>query len=42
MGKTASKEDVVIAIRTGYEQKVPNFVIVTRQYLEKLLGEPLT
>jgi len=42
MGKTATKENIILAIRTGYKQKVPSFVIVTRDYLEKLLGEPLT
>jgi len=42
MGKTATKENIILAIRTGYKQKVPSFVIVTRNYLEQLLGEPLT
>ena len=41
LGTPATAEEVRIFIRKGWEQKVPNFVIVTRDYLEKLLGEPL-
>ena len=41
LGTPTTAEEVRRFIRIGYEQKVPNFVIVTRDYLEKLLGEPL-
>ena len=41
LGTPATAEEVRTFIRKGYEQRVPNFVIVTRDYLEKLLGEPL-
>jgi len=41
LGTPTTAEEVRRFIRIGYEQKVPNFVIVTREYLEKLLGEPL-
>ena len=41
LGTPATSEEVRIFIRRGWEEKVPNFVIVTRDYLEKLLGEPL-
>ena len=41
LGTPATAEEVRIFIRKGYEQRVPNFVIVTRDYLEQLLGEPL-
>jgi len=41
LGTPATAEEVRIFIRRGWEDKVPNFVIVTRDYLEKLLGEPL-
>jgi len=41
LGTPATAEEVRIFIRRGYEQRVPNFVIVTRDYLEQLLGEPL-
>jgi hypothetical protein len=41
LGTPTTAEEVRRFIRIGYEKKVPNFVIVTREYLEKLLGEPL-
>ena len=41
LGTPATAEEVRIFIRKGWEDKVPNFVIVTRDYLEKLLGEEL-
>jgi len=41
MGKPATREDVIASIKRGWEKKVPNFVIVTKQHLEELIGEPL-
>lgn len=42
MGKPGvPKSDVIAAVKRGWKEKAPNYVIVTKQYLEKLLGEPL-
>ncbi|GAI77684.1 unnamed protein product, partial [marine sediment metagenome] len=41
MGKTADREDVIAAIKRGWAEKVPNYVVVEKSYLEKLIGEPL-
>lgn len=41
MGKTATREDVIAAIKRGWTEKVPNFVIVRKEYLETLIGEKL-
>ena len=42
MGKPGvPPSDVIAAVKRGWKEKAPNYVIVTKQYLEKLLGEPL-
>jgi hypothetical protein len=41
LGTPASTETVKSCIRTGWTEKVPNFAIVTKQYLEQLIKEPL-
>ena len=41
LGTPATRETVKDCIRTGWREKVPNFVIVTKDYLEYLLAEPL-
>ncbi|MBA7696931.1 hypothetical protein ES703_105587 [subsurface metagenome] len=41
MGKPASRDDVIAAIKRGWAEKVPNYVVVKKSYLEKLIGEPI-
>jgi len=42
MGKPGvPKSDVIAAVKRGWKEKAPNYVIVTKQYLEKLIGESL-
>lgn len=36
-----TKLDVIAAIKRGWAEDAPNFVIVQKGYLEKLIGEPL-
>ena len=42
MGKPGvPKSDVIAAVKRGWKEKAPNYVIVEKAYLEKLIGEPL-
>ncbi|MBA7715813.1 hypothetical protein ES703_124871 [subsurface metagenome] len=42
IGKTGiTKTDVIAAIKSGWAENAPNFAIVKKGYLEKLIGEPL-
>jgi len=33
--------EVVTAVKNGWKEKIPSFVNIDREYLEKLIGEPL-
>lgn len=42
MGKPGvPRIDVIAAVKRGWEEKAPNYIIVTKEYLEQLIGEPL-
>ena len=42
MGKPGvPRSDVIAAVKRGWEEKAPNYIIVTKEYLETLIGEPL-
>ncbi len=42
MGKMGvPRSDVIAAIKRGWEDKAPNYIIITKEYLETLIGEPL-
>jgi len=42
MGKPGvPRSDVIAAVKRGWQEKAPNYIIVTKEYLEKLIGEPI-
>jgi hypothetical protein len=36
-----TRGDVVRAVKEGWEKKIPSFINIDKEYLEKLIGEPL-
>ena len=42
MGKIGvPRSDVIAAVKRGWLEKAPNYIIVTKEYLEQLIGEPI-
>lgn len=42
MGKMGvPRSDVIAAIKRGWKDKAPNYIIITKEYLEQLIGEPI-
>jgi len=35
------RSDVIAAIKRGWKEKAPNYIIITKEYLEQLIGEQL-
>lgn len=41
VGRDATREDVIAAIKRGWKDKVPNFIVVEKEHLEDIIGEKL-